>query len=255
MKLIKALLFTVIAALPAIANAEDIQDPFYLPQANHFTSYTSFGFSKAKMSIPGFQFKPEQKALGEMITYGLTDSLFAYASFTNYWVDPKIPGEEKYESRSWDLGLKYRMSPADNTSLTFGAFYTEERIEKMDRENTAVASILFEFMKDHTIKPFASVSYERGTEHFSKNSDEYTFEAGAWTKIDKLSLLAEVQYDYTHDYPEFSKPNTFTSIAFEGDYALAENIAAGIGCNFLIHEHETPISSQAIYFAHVKLGF
>lgn len=134
--------------------------------------------------------------------------------------------------------------------MTFGAFYTEERIEGNDRENTAVASILFEFMKDQTIKPFVSVSYERGTEHFRKNPDEYLFEAGAWTKIDKLSLLAEVQYDYIHHYP-----TSLTSIDIEGDYALAENIAAGIGCTFMIHEHDTPFISATSYFAHLKLGF
>lgn len=250
MKLIKIVLCSLMAALPATANAEDIQDPFYRPQAGHFLSETVFSFAKAKLDFGVLKLKPEQKVLSEQLTYGITSGLFAEATFANSWVDLKSDMFEKYESRYWDAGLAYRMAPAQNTALTVGAYYTENRDEGQDRENTVEAKALLELMKDQILKPFAAVAYERDAEYFSKSHDNYNFEAGLWAKADKISVKTAVSYVYNHHDTVSS-----TYIDVEADCALAENIAVGAGFSSLLHEHNTLLTSQTTYGAQIKLVF
>ena len=249
MKLTKLVLFSLMAALPSMANASDIQDPFYMPQANHVLSGTSFAFSRAKMDI-GTQLKPETKALSEYLTYGITDSLFAVASIANYLNDPKSDFYGKYETTLWNAGLSYKMSLDQNTSIRFGAAYTEEREEGEDRYNTVKASVLLEPMKDLDLKPFAAVVYNRNVEYFSKSYDGYDFQAGAWTKLNKASIIASLDYKYNHHYTQSE-----TFINLEANYGLADNIAAGAGFSSMIHEHNTRYSSIITYGVHVKLTF
>lgn len=249
MKLTKIILCSLIATLPAMANAEDIQDPFYLPQANHLLSDTAFSFSKAKIDF-GIQLEPEIKILSETLTYGITDALFAKASFANSWIDFKSNLVDKYESRSWDMGLAYQMPLEQNTALTLGAYYTEDRDEGQDRENTVKAEALLELMKDQELKPFAAVTYERDAEYFSKSHDSYDFEAGVWTKLDKASVKASLNYDYNHH-----DTVSLTYLNVEANYGFAENIALGAGISSLLHEHNSPFSSQTTYGVHAKLIF
>ena len=91
MKLIKIVLCSLMAALPATANAEDIQDPFYRPQAGHFLSETGFSFAKAKLDFGVLKLKPEQKILSEQLTYGITNGLFAEATFANSGTNSAFP--------------------------------------------------------------------------------------------------------------------------------------------------------------------
>lgn len=248
MKCLKAILFTLIAAVPAMAYAEDIQDPFYLPEANHVLSETGIGFSKNKNDFLDKSVS-ETKKIQERITYGITDSLFVSASLADSLADET--DTDKFEIRYWNAGLIYRLSPMDNSVLDLALYYDELRAENTDRDDTWRASARIELMRDMGIKPYAAVEYTRDAIHFGKGMmDTYNFKAGAWTKIDKLSLMANVNADYTHGLRA-----TYAYAAMEADYALAENIAVGITAKGMFYEHNTIFSSRADYEMVLKTRF
>lgn len=227
MKLFRLLLISLFA-LPAVAAAGEVLDPFYAPNPGHILSKTSVTAQKFKYD-GGAKFNTTQ--LMETIYYAIDPSWTLFLDGSNTWVDPEIGG--KYEIRSWDAGIGYFFMPTETTSLDLELYYTESKPEDADIYKTLFFYGRYDFMKDNDVKPFIGLTYARGLHQITKSDDSITAFVGAWKKFDNVLLRGDVITDYDPDEPEA----TDISLRLETGYQFNEKLAIDLYGSYNVYSH------------------
>ena len=245
MKIKGIILITLMMTIPALAHADaEIHDPFYAPDARHLMSSTFVDYSN--MRIAGE--KTKKYNVFEEISYSIDGWWYAIADFSNGWIEPD--GTDKYQERYWKAGVSRFISTSENSDILVNAYYTEYRPEHGDRYNTIQLQLCLDLMLDRTVKPFASVNYDRGVRQISKSDDSYEFYAGAWSKFGRLMIKGQSYTKYSHE------AYTDSYLGLEAAYKISDNFAAGIYGQGLVYSHYdggTDISSDLKGGVYIKI--
>ena len=122
------LAFTVLG-FAGTAAAADITNPFFLPEALHVASVTSFDYGRAQAKNDYANIRGYGKVLTEQLQFGVLNNLAIIGELEKDWVKEKnrITGlsRKKHNDLDWEAGLAWNILHC-NTKLQLSSVYGQE---------------------------------------------------------------------------------------------------------------------------------
>ncbi len=252
---IKNILLTTAAVtlMVSAAHARDFTGSLFLPAKGELLSDTSLEWSRSKAR----HVKAEKNfAVGEELTYGLTDNFSVYGDVINAFNFDRLTNRQYNNEHNfaYEVGAKYNYS-YDNllTQIGLGYFTFQPRswyghhINGVKVDDGWYKELRFEaqvgYDMGNGLVPYAMFTLDSPIDQSDRVID-YSVFGGVHQTLDRVALDGGLRYDFvTHG-------NNTNQLYLQGeaDYFLTDSVALGVHGDYMLggstYQHDMTIGAQ-----------